>query len=239
MVSQDICSLGYIISSNYFGFIKTIDMRIFLVIGLACCLQASYAQTVIPFEFPGGFAPHSTESRIVDNTVIFPDVQIRWAPVSGASQYRLNVSLISPSGSVFNLSPTLAPAFSTLDSQLPGTGINWRVQALCGSENSPFSPYQTLVVPDLLVFREGEQPSSAMEAFPNPFTSSVSFRFNAPERGRTRVTLMDLKGNTVAETSWTFEPGVNQIAWDLSALPSGSYIVVAPELGLRSNLNKQ
>jgi|GEM_PF-4375763 len=214
-------------------------MRFFFALGLFCSLQASNAQTVIPFEFPNGFAPHSTESRIVDNTVSSPDVQIRWAAISGATQYRLNLNFIFPNGTLLNLTPTTATAFETLPFLAPQTILNWRVQALCGSEGSPFSPYQTIQLPNLGVLREGEQASGALDVFPNPFSNSVSFQFTTAERGSTRVTLLDLKGNVVAETYWTFEPGMNQSSWDLSKLPSGQYILVVPELGLRSTLNKQ
>jgi len=63
------------------------------------------------------------------------------------------------------------------------------------------------------------------ELYPNPATSEVSLRFNAPEAGELLVSVTDVSGKVLSKHSCQVSAGSNVISLDTRALPKGMYVV--------------
>ncbi len=63
-------------------------------------------------------------------------------------------------------------------------------------------------------------------AFPNPFNSQTVISYSLPRRAMVDLRVFDLSGRTVANLSEGFKSrGLHRIAWEVSDLPSGIYLL--------------
>lgn len=63
------------------------------------------------------------------------------------------------------------------------------------------------------------------EASPNPASESLSVRFDYPASELAELSLNDVTGRSVASLRLEAAAGSNAVQFDLSALPSGTYLL--------------
>lgn len=67
---------------------------------------------------------------------------------------------------------------------------------------------------------------SLNQNFPNPFNPATTITFTAPEPGEVSIGVYDVLGRRIADVAnETYSPGVHNIAFDASALPSGIFLI--------------
>jgi hypothetical protein len=65
----------------------------------------------------------------------------------------------------------------------------------------------------------------SISCFPNPSSKELNISYSLPENGNARIILYDLQGRVIRETTNNVGIGEHQIKWDVSQIPSGSYIL--------------
>lgn len=67
--------------------------------------------------------------------------------------------------------------------------------------------------------------------YPNPFDSTTTIRFTVPGGGAWRVVIRNYTGTTVAQFSGISESGFEDVIWDATGLPQGSYFYTVTAVG--------
>jgi hypothetical protein len=68
--------------------------------------------------------------------------------------------------------------------------------------------------------------SVQQDVFPNPFTEKFQMGFNVEERGSAKVTIIDIQGKVISNSTINVSKGLNQYSFENgSALPKGLYFV--------------
>lgn len=79
--------------------------------------------------------------------------------------------------------------------------------------------------------REGQD----LQAFPNPFSTTLNLGLNAEQAGLAEVTVYDLRGSVVYTSTAAVSEGQNRIALDLGQLSAGTYLVSTTLNGARTS----
>ena len=75
-----------------------------------------------------------------------------------------------------------------------------------------------------LLLEENDQPAT-LKIFPNPTRGRITLNFLSPQAGQAYIQAFSLTGQLVLEQELGVLPGANQELLDVSALPSGTYVL--------------
>lgn len=112
---------------------------------------------------------------------------------------------------------------------LPQAAASWLISygatlgACEGNCTGPFTGEQVTINPKLQYMSDNPVVQSA---FPNPFTSSVSFSFKAQTEGHASLILYDMNGKIVATVfnGYVLKGSMQRITFNTSKLPAGIYL---------------
>ncbi len=101
----------------------------------------------------------------------------------------------------------------------------WRVAGVNSEGESRWSDvwnFTTGVNADVQVINNSKL---ALSSFPNPTSKELNIPYVLPERGNARLILYDLEGRIIRENRIDAGVGEHLLKWDVSRLPSGSYVL--------------
>ena len=64
----------------------------------------------------------------------------------------------------------------------------------------------------------------AVEVFPVPFTSDISFRLNLQATSKVYIAVLDLSGRMLMDNSFDLTAGMNEFTLSASGLQAGTYL---------------
>ncbi|GMQ81589.1 MAG: hypothetical protein BMS9Abin05_1021 [Rhodothermia bacterium] len=167
--------------------------------------------------------------------------RLEWEPVSGATRYHLQVAegressfgkLVVDDSEI----STSQYQISTLESN---TWYEWRVRAINGLENGPWSPASSFQTRSEDRLSENEDNTSPFDEskntkpesfqlyqnYPNPFNPSTTITFDVPSSIRVVVDIYDLLGHHIVTlVDNRFNAGRHSVRWSAQDLPSGIYL---------------
>ncbi|MCH8247776.1 MAG: tandem-95 repeat protein [Bacteroidetes bacterium] len=167
--------------------------------------------------------------------------RLEWEPVSGATRYHLQVAedlgsnfgkLVVDDSEIF----TSHYQISTLESN---TWYEWRVRALNGLENGPWSSISSFQTGSKDRLSENDDHTSPFDDsnntkpesfqlyqnYPNPFNPETTITFDVPSSIRVVVDIYDLLGHHIVTlVDDRFNAGRHSVRWSAQDLPSGIYL---------------
>ena len=155
-----------------------------------------------------------------------------WRPVEGASAYRLQVDTL---GGEFDadlvIDDTVAapgPDASKVEhfNSVPEGRYEWRVAALAGDEQGPWSEVWSFLSKFPVAAEGGPGAAATLAVYPNPAPSVVTVAFGLPVAGRVRVTVHDVRGREVAVLlDERAAAGERRVRWEPARAAAGPYLV--------------
>ncbi len=156
-------------------------------------------------------------------------VTLLWDSLSLMTTYHLQVS----ADSVFSNTFVDTAVSSTTFALSSLAGLNkyfWRVAGINSEGESRWSDvwsFTTGLTADVGVINNA---GLSLSAFPNPSSKEFNIVYTLPDRENARIALYDLEGRVIRESVNDVDAGEHSLRWDISQLPSGSYV-----LGLVTN----
>ena len=101
----------------------------------------------------------------------------------------------------------------------------WRVSGMNTAGESPWSEvwdFWTGATAEVIVTNKSKL---SLSSFPNPTSKELNISYVLPERGNARLFLYDLEGRIMRENMMDADQGEHRMQWDVSGLPSGSYVL--------------
>ena len=163
-------------------------------------------------------------------------VAISWEEVAGADAYRIQIRLAGQDRWLVN-STTRRTELSISG---PPNTYEYHIQAICGREESAFSPILTLVIPRNFTGSESRSAAdetdliipetidnSIVRLYPNPVKNVLNIQYTASTS--TQVVVHHLSGQLIYQATLSEGNLTNQI--DVSHLEDGIYLITIQEEG--------
>lgn len=146
-----------------------------------------------------------------------------------ADSYELHVATDEDfSDRVIDEAELTEPSFQ-LPTLEPSKTYYWRVRASVDGTTSTWTPASSFQTAAMTSTAAGPQETVPAETrllpnYPNPASSSTRIPFELAESGRVEITVYDVLGRRIANlASNVYTSGKQEIDWDVSSLPSGTY----------------
>jgi hypothetical protein len=173
----------------------------------------------------GGATGCAAPTNLLNNTVTANAAVISWSPVSGASNYTLQIKLTNYPN-YFTLG-TVSGTKVMLSGLQPSTTYYWRVKANCSDYSYPLqintpasiTPQPTGLMPVLSVH------ALQLSVYPNPTADRLTVNYTGEITPGTRFMVTDVTGKIVSEQQLASE----EQSLDVSQFPAGMYILVLME----------
>jgi hypothetical protein len=78
---------------------------------------------------------------------------------------------------------------------------------------------------EFLSVKEEDNLALLLSCFPNPSSKELNIVYSLPEHGSARIIFYDLEGRVIRESVNGVDAGGHQLQWDVSQIPSGSYVL--------------
>jgi hypothetical protein len=117
---------------------------------------------------------------------------------------------------------------STIDSLPPLSPLTkyyWRVAGVNSEGESRWSDVWNFTTGATTGVKENNFSSLSLSSFPNPSSKELNIIYTLPINESARIILYDLTGKIIREGICSIESGEHQIAWDISDLANGNYIL--------------
>jgi hypothetical protein len=176
-----------------------------------------------PTEAPAGLTP--ADASVDQETTL----DLSWGAVTDATAYDLQVATDDGFSSLeVDESGLTALTFSAGPLAL-GTTYYWRVRGTNADGDGPWSTVQSFTTVNNVAVEplDGGVPSrfELYPNYPNPFNPSTTLRFDLPEAGLVKLTVVDVLGRTVATlVNGSLSPGRYAFDWDAAGQPGGLYL---------------
>ncbi|MBK7936882.1 MAG: fibronectin type III domain-containing protein [Lewinellaceae bacterium] len=168
----------------------------------------------------GGGSACNPPSALNNNTVTAKTAAISWSPVSGASNYTLQIKYAS--SSTWYTLGTVSATQVTISGLQASTSYHWRVRPSC---STVYSAAKLLTTPASLIGEEAEEISvpvvSYLQLYPNPAADHLNLEYTGDITTNTEIRVQDITGRMVLRQNCTQE---NQVL-DVSRLQAGLYIL--------------
>ena len=75
------------------------------------------------------------------------------------------------------------------------------------------------------LFPSHDKQAGTLSAYPNPTAGMLNIEFNAVEKSNASVSVIDLSGRTIMNSSQTVTAGSNNLQLDLTNVAKGAYMI--------------
>ena len=164
-------------------------------------------------------------------------VAITWQSVTGADAYRIQIRLAGQDRWIFN--STIRRTSVSISG--PSNSYEYHIQAICGGEESEFSPILPLVISRNFTGAESRSASgiadiviaetsnnSEFRLYPNPVSTILSVQYEVAF-GKANVQVHHLSGQLIYQTTLAEGNLTNQI--DVAGFEDGIYLITIKEEG--------
>jgi hypothetical protein len=151
------------------------------------------------------------------------NINLRWDSLLLLTNYHMEVSTDS-SFSIKFIDTIISSPYYALEPLTGLTKYYWRVSVINSEGESPWSDvwyFWTGATSDDV---KGKDNFSTFSCFPNPSSKQLTILYSIPADGNARIILYDLTGRIIRESTVN-TVGENRLNWDVSQIPSGSYVV--------------
>jgi hypothetical protein len=152
------------------------------------------------------------------------DVILSWDSLPSMNSYRIEVGL----DTVFKKDTIDRTTTLQQLSIPPLTGLNkyyWRVAGINAEGQSQWSDIWNFATGRTADIISQSNDLLSLKSFPNPSSKELNISYSLPDRENTRIILYDLEGRVMRENNAATDAGRHQLKWDVSQLPSGSYVL--------------